>query len=31
MALMGIVVGLAANPTHELMHAIKSYKQSKQP
>jgi hypothetical protein len=31
MALTGIVVGLGANPTHELIHAIQSYKQSEQP
>jgi len=31
MALMGIVVGVGANPRHELMHAIQSYKRSEQP
>ncbi len=31
MALTGVVVGLGSNPTHELIHAIQSYKQSEQP
>lgn len=30
-AVTGVVVGLGSNPTHELIHAIQSYKQSAQP